>query len=116
MNGDHIERLSQESECRNEAESSILESASAFAQRVVEEIEALAGTTTCRSTLVAYCSRSSFGFFCRFFLEVSFLFPIFAPNQPQEPQRRRRLGLLVECFKNLKHDMNQLQYNQLFLS
>ena len=48
MNGDHTERLSQESECRNEAESGLLESASTFAQRVLEEIEALAGTTTCK--------------------------------------------------------------------
>ena len=54
MNGDHTDRLPQEGECRNENESGILEDASAFAQRVLEEIEALAGTTTCRSTLVAY--------------------------------------------------------------
>ena len=47
MNGNHTERVSQESECRNEEESGILASASAFAQRVLEEIEALAGTTTC---------------------------------------------------------------------
>jgi hypothetical protein len=75
MNGDHIERLSQESECRNEAESSILESASAFAQRVVEEIEALAGTTTCKTVQLVrlkkwaqkqgcwYEDRSQFGDF-----------------------------------------------------
>ena len=49
MNGDQIERLSQEGECRNESESSILESASAFARGVLEEIEALAGTTACKS-------------------------------------------------------------------
>jgi hypothetical protein len=49
MDGNHTERLSQESECRNEAESGILESASTFAQRVLEEIEALAGTTACKS-------------------------------------------------------------------
>ena len=49
MNGDHTERLSQEGECRNETEGRILESASAFAQRVLEEIEALAGTTACKS-------------------------------------------------------------------
>ena len=48
MNGDNTERLPQESECRNETEGGILESASAVAQRVLEEIEALAGTTTCK--------------------------------------------------------------------
>ena len=49
MNGDQAERLPQEGECRNENESGILESASTFAQRVLEEIEALAGTTACKS-------------------------------------------------------------------
>ncbi len=49
MDGDYTERLSQEGECRNEKESGILESASTFAQRVLEEIEALAGTTACKS-------------------------------------------------------------------
>ena len=49
MNGDHTERLSQEGECRNETEYGILERASAFAQRILEEIEALAGTTSCKS-------------------------------------------------------------------
>ena len=49
MNGDHTERLPQEGECRNEAECSLLESASEVARRVLEEIEALAGTTACKS-------------------------------------------------------------------
>ena len=49
MNGDNFERISQEGECRNESESGLLESASIFAQRVLEEIEALAGTTACKS-------------------------------------------------------------------
>lgn len=49
MNGDYSERLSQESECPNEADNGILESASAFARRVLEEIEALAGTTACKT-------------------------------------------------------------------
>ena len=48
-NGDQTERLSQESECREINEGGILERASAFAQRVLEEIEALAGTTSCKS-------------------------------------------------------------------
>ena len=49
MNGDSIERLPQEVECHQDGESGILESASAFAYRVVEETEALAGTTACKS-------------------------------------------------------------------
>ena len=49
MNGDHTERLPQEVERHQDRESGILESASAFAQRVLEEIEALAGTTACKS-------------------------------------------------------------------
>ena len=49
MNGDSIERLPQEGECREDGKYGILESASAFAHRVLEEIEALAGTTTCKS-------------------------------------------------------------------
>ena len=51
MNGDYSERLSQESECRNEEEYGILERASAIALGVLKEIEALAGTTTCKSGL-----------------------------------------------------------------
>ena len=45
----HFERLSQESECRNENTGDILERASAVAHGVLEEIEALAGTTACKS-------------------------------------------------------------------
>jgi hypothetical protein len=75
MNGNHTERVSQESECRNEEESGILASASAFAQRVLEEIEALAGTTACKSVQLVrlkkwaqeqgcwFCERSQFGDF-----------------------------------------------------
>ena len=48
-NGDQIERLSQESECRNEGKSGLLARASAVAQGVLKEIEALAGTTSCKS-------------------------------------------------------------------
>ena len=48
-NGDYIERLPQEGECRNESESGLLARASAVAQRVLEEIEALAGTTSCKT-------------------------------------------------------------------
>lgn len=49
MNGDQTERLSQAGECRNETECGILDSASKVAQGVLEEIKALAGTTTCKS-------------------------------------------------------------------
>ena len=61
MNGDHTERLPQEGECRNEAECSLLESASEVARRVLEEIEALAGTTACKSVqLVRLKKRTAF--------------------------------------------------------
>ena len=49
MNGNHTERLSQEGECRDEVAGRILESASAVARGVLEEIETLAGTTACKS-------------------------------------------------------------------
>lgn len=49
MNGDQTERLPQTGECRNEGERCLLESASAFARGVLEEIKALAGTTSCKS-------------------------------------------------------------------
>ena len=49
MNGNHTERLSQEGECRDEEEYGLLERASSFAQRVLEEIETLAGTASCKS-------------------------------------------------------------------
>ena len=48
-NGYQTERLPQKSECREDSEGSILESASTFAYRVLKEIEALAGTTACKS-------------------------------------------------------------------
>ena len=49
MNGDYSERLPQESECQENGKDGILESASATARRVLEEIEALAGTTACKT-------------------------------------------------------------------
>ena len=49
MNGDSFKRISQEGQRQDEEEGGILESASAFAQRVLEEIEALAGTTACKT-------------------------------------------------------------------
>jgi hypothetical protein len=49
MDGNNIERIPQEGECRKNGECNILESASETAQRILEEIEALAGTTACKS-------------------------------------------------------------------
>ena len=49
MNGDYSERLSQDGECQENGKDGILGSASAFARGVLEEIEALAGTTACKS-------------------------------------------------------------------
>jgi len=74
-NGDKIERLPQEGKCRNEGESSLLARASAVAQGILEEIEALAGTTSCKSVQLVrlkqwaeeqgcwFSNRSSFGDF-----------------------------------------------------
>ena len=49
MNGDQVERLPQESECREIKDCSILESASSVARGVLESIEKLAGTTACKA-------------------------------------------------------------------
>ncbi len=49
MNGDSFKRISQEGQRHKDVEGGILESASAFAQRVLEEVEALAGTTACKT-------------------------------------------------------------------
>ena len=49
VNGDNSERLPQEGECYQNSESGLLESASSVAHRILEEIEALAGTTACKS-------------------------------------------------------------------
>lgn len=73
MNGDQIERIPQAHKCYQDGEGGILENASAFANRVLEEIEALAGTTTCKSVQLVrlrkwaeeygcwYSDRSQFG-------------------------------------------------------
>lgn len=49
MNGDQTERLSQAGERREIGEGGLLEVASAVARGVLEEVKALAGTTTCKS-------------------------------------------------------------------
>ena len=49
MNGNYTERIPQEGECRDEEKRCILDAASEAARRVLEEIEALAGTTACKS-------------------------------------------------------------------
>ena len=48
-NGNQADRLPQKNECRENSEGDFLESASAFAYRVLKEIETLAGTTACKS-------------------------------------------------------------------
>ena len=60
MNGNHTERLSQEGECRNEEEYGLLERASSFAHGVLEEIEALAGTTACKSVQLVSIKLNDF--------------------------------------------------------
>ena len=52
-NGYQAERLPQKSEYREDSEGGILESASTFAYRILKEIEALAGTTACKSVQLA---------------------------------------------------------------
>ena len=49
MNGDPTKRIPQKGECREEGKSSLLERASVVARGVLEEIKALAGTTSCKS-------------------------------------------------------------------
>ena len=65
MNGDSLKRISQEGQRQNEAEGGILESASAFAQRVFEEIEALAGTTACKPVQLVRLKQWAFPTFQR---------------------------------------------------
>lgn len=66
MNGDQTERLSQAGECRNEGERCLLESASAFARGVLEEIKALAGTTSCKSVQLVRLKKWAQGQGCWF--------------------------------------------------
>ena len=75
MNGDQTERLSQESECPEGGKYGILDEASAVALGVLKEIEALAGTTACKSVQLVrlkkwaqeqgcwYSDRNQFGEF-----------------------------------------------------
>ena len=66
MDGNNIERIPQEGECRKNGECCILESASETAQRILEEIEALAGTTACKSVqlvrLRQWAQEQGYGF------------------------------------------------------
>ena len=88
INGSQTERLSQEGERRNESQGDILEESSAFARRVLEEIEALAGTKACKSVQLVklkqwaiehncwYNDRSQFGdFFDRVSENEAYLSP-----------------------------------------
>ena len=53
MNGDTTERISQEFDGREPADNGLLEKASAFARSILESIQALAGTTTCKGVQIA---------------------------------------------------------------
>ena len=53
MNGDTIERLSQEGQCQDAKEHGLLARASAFARGVLGSIQALAGTTACKGVRIA---------------------------------------------------------------
>ena len=48
MNESNSKRLSQEDQCNKDAVCSLLEQAETFAQGVLESIQALAGTTSCK--------------------------------------------------------------------
>ena len=53
MNGDTIERLSQEGQCTEDGFNGLLARASAFAGGVLSAIQALAGTTACKGVQIA---------------------------------------------------------------
>lgn len=53
MNGDTAERISQEGHGRKSESHELLEKASAFSRSILESIQALAGTTTCKGVQIA---------------------------------------------------------------
>ena len=53
MNESNSKRLSQEDQCNKDAVCSLLEQAETFAQGVLESIQALAGTTSCKGVQIA---------------------------------------------------------------
>lgn len=53
MNGDYTDRLSQENEPRDAKLDKLLEEAEIIAQRVLESIQAIAGTTACKGVQIA---------------------------------------------------------------
>ena len=57
MDGDQVERLPQEGECREDSKCDILDAASEVARGVLKEIEALAGTTSCKSVQLVRLRR-----------------------------------------------------------
>lgn len=77
MNGDYTERLSQEGECREAKDSSILESASAVARGILESIEALAGTTACKSVQLQFIAKT-FKLQSHLTFQLLVYFPVFA--------------------------------------
>ena len=53
MNGSTTDRLSQKDNCRKEKIGSLLDEASTIARRVLDSIQALAGTTACKGVQIA---------------------------------------------------------------
>lgn len=53
MNGDCSQRISQKGKCQKASDYSLLEQAETFAQRVLESIQALAGTANCKGVQIA---------------------------------------------------------------
>ena len=54
---DETERLSQEDKCNKERVGGVLEQAELIARRVLESIQALAGTTTCKGVQIAQLTK-----------------------------------------------------------
>ena len=85
-NGNQAKRLPREGECQEDSEGDILESASTFAYRDLKEIEALAGTTTCKSVKLVrlkqwaqeqgrwFDDRTQFGDFSIVVLKTKFIY------------------------------------------
>lgn len=57
MDGNKTERISSAQECREAAVDGLLESASDVARRVLESIQALAGTTNCKGVQIAQLKK-----------------------------------------------------------
>lgn len=53
MNGDRSQRISQKGKCQEASDCSLLERVEAFAQGVLESVQALAGTANCKGVQIA---------------------------------------------------------------